>query len=105
MGNCTVGSNPTLSATPPQFSRCFQLKFLDSSVMLVTTHGSSFVRGQLAPLHIPENEVFCHFFWGIYLKVAERVGFEPTVSFPTTVFKTAALSHSAISPDQDRVAS
>lgn len=28
----------------------------------------------------------------------EKVGFEPTVSFPTTVFKTAALNHSATSP-------
>src|SRR5262245_44088328 len=31
-------------------------------------------------------------------KVAEREGFEPPVGYPTTVFKTAALSHSAISP-------
>ena len=30
--------------------------------------------------------------------MAEREGFEPPVSYPTTVFKTAALSHSAISP-------
>lgn len=33
-----------------------------------------------------------------YKKVAERVGFEPTVGFPTAVFKTAALNRSAISP-------
>ena len=31
-------------------------------------------------------------------KMAEREGFEPPVGCPTTVFKTAALSHSAISP-------
>ena len=30
--------------------------------------------------------------------MAEREGFEPPVGFPTTVFKTAAFSHSAISP-------
>ena len=30
--------------------------------------------------------------------MAEREGFEPPVGCPTTVFKTAALSHSAISP-------
>ena len=30
--------------------------------------------------------------------MAEREGFEPPVSYPTTVFKTAAFSHSAISP-------
>ena len=29
---------------------------------------------------------------------AEREGFEPTVSFPTLVFKTSALNRSAISP-------
>ncbi len=31
-------------------------------------------------------------------KMAERVGFEPTVGYPTAVFKTAALNHSTISP-------
>jgi hypothetical protein len=30
--------------------------------------------------------------------VAEREGFEPPVVLPTTVFKTAALNRSAISP-------
>ena len=30
--------------------------------------------------------------------LAEREGFEPPVNFSTTVFKTAALNHSAISP-------
>ena len=29
---------------------------------------------------------------------AEREGFEPPVPFSTTVFKTAAIDHSAISP-------
>ena len=32
--------------------------------------------------------------------MAEREGFEPPVGCPTTVFKTAALSHSAISPER-----
>ena len=31
--------------------------------------------------------------------VAEREGFEPPVPRGTTVFKTAAFDHSAISPD------
>ncbi len=31
--------------------------------------------------------------------MAEGVGFEPTVPLGTTVFKTAALNHSAIPPD------
>ena len=31
---------------------------------------------------------------------AEREGFEPTVSCPTPVFKTGALNHSAISPNE-----
>ena len=32
-------------------------------------------------------------------RMAERVGFEPTVELaPTAVFKTAALNHSATSP-------
>lgn len=30
--------------------------------------------------------------------LAENVGFEPTVPFGTTVFKTAAIDHSANSP-------
>ncbi len=30
--------------------------------------------------------------------MAERVGFEPTVGFPTSVFKTDAIDHSATSP-------
>ena len=30
--------------------------------------------------------------------VAEREGFEPPVPLSTTVFKTAAIDHSAISP-------
>jgi hypothetical protein len=30
--------------------------------------------------------------------MAERVGFEPTVSFPTPVFKTGAINRSTISP-------
>ena len=32
------------------------------------------------------------------VQVAEAVGFEPTVSCPTAVFKTAALNHSATLP-------
>ncbi len=32
------------------------------------------------------------------LMMADRVGFEPTVSCPTPVFKTGALNHSAIYP-------
>ena len=31
-------------------------------------------------------------------RMAERVGFEPTVGFPTSVFKTDAIDHSATSP-------
>ncbi len=31
-------------------------------------------------------------------KLAEEVGFEPTVPLGTTVFKTAAFNHSAIPP-------
>ena len=30
--------------------------------------------------------------------MAERVGFEPTVAFTTSVFKTDAIDHSATSP-------
>ena len=33
-----------------------------------------------------------------FFEVAEREGFEPPVPFGTTVFKTAAFDHSAISP-------
>ena len=35
-------------------------------------------------------------FWA--KKMAEEEGFEPSVSFPTAVFKTAALNHSTIPP-------
>ena len=31
--------------------------------------------------------------------MAEGVGFEPTVGFPTSVFKTDAIDHSATPPD------
>ena len=34
----------------------------------------------------------------VYLFPAEREGFEPPVPRGTTVFKTAAIDHSAISP-------
>jgi hypothetical protein len=34
--------------------------------------------------------------------VAEREGFEPPVPRGTTVFKTAAFDHSAISPERDK---
>ena len=37
-------------------------------------------------------------FEGFLLMMADRVGFEPTVSCPTPVFKTGALNHSAIYP-------
>ena len=37
--------------------------------------------------------------------LAEGEGFEPTVSYPTPVFKTGALSHSAIPPDLANFAS
>ena len=33
------------------------------------------------------------------IKLAERVGFEPTDAFTSPVFKTGAFDHSAISPD------
>ena len=33
-------------------------------------------------------------------RMAEEVGFEPTAGYPATVFKTAALSHSATPPDR-----
>ena len=40
-----------------------------------------------------------YYFTGIYLLIeAERQGFEPRVPRSTTVFKTAAIDHSAISP-------
>jgi hypothetical protein len=32
------------------------------------------------------------------MKMAEEVGFEPTVGCPTAVFKTAAIGHSATLP-------
>lgn len=32
--------------------------------------------------------------------LAERVGFEPTEPFGSTVFKTAAIDHSATAPDR-----
>jgi hypothetical protein len=35
--------------------------------------------------------------------IAEREGFEPPVPFGTTVFKTAAFDHSAISPGATKV--
>ena len=35
----------------------------------------------------------------IYNLLAEREGFEPPVPRSTTVFKTAAIDHSAISPN------
>ena len=34
------------------------------------------------------------------LYLAEREGFEPPVPLSTTVFKTAAIDHSAISPEE-----
>ena len=34
-------------------------------------------------------------------QLAEREGFEPPVPFSTTVFKTAAIDHSAISPKME----
>ena len=34
--------------------------------------------------------------------LAEREGFEPPVPLGTTVFKTAAFDHSAISPERDK---
>ena len=40
-----------------------------------------------------------YYFTGIYLLTeAERQGFEPRVPRSTTVFKTAAIDHSATSP-------
>ena len=40
-----------------------------------------------------------YYFTGIYLLIeAERQGFEPRVPLSTTVFKTAAIDHSATSP-------
>ena len=59
------------------------------SVQVLRTHDSSppiFARGLSFLLE-------SHFF-----EVAEREGFEPPVPFGTTVFKTAAFDHSAISP-------
>ena len=37
----------------------------------------------------------------IFLKLAERVGFEPTEDCSSAVFKTVALDHSAISPGNE----
>lgn len=34
--------------------------------------------------------------------MAERVGFEPTVGRPTTVFKTVSFGHSDTSPEEAR---
>ena len=34
----------------------------------------------------------------IFYNLADRVGFEPTVAFTTSVFKTDALNHSATYP-------
>lgn len=38
--------------------------------------------------------------YSLELKLAEGEGFEPPVSYPTTVFKTAALNHSATLPNE-----
>jgi hypothetical protein len=38
----------------------------------------------------------------LIIKVAEGVGFEPTVSCPTLVFKTSAFDHSATPPGPER---
>ncbi len=38
---------------------------------------------------------------GCHLLFTEEVGFEPTVGCPTTVFKTAAIGHSATLPYSD----
>ena len=35
--------------------------------------------------------------------IAEREGFEPPEVLPSTVFKTAAIDHSAISPDIHKI--
>ena len=40
-----------------------------------------------------------HYFTGFYYFFAERQGFEPRVPRSTTVFKTAAIDHSATSPE------
>lgn len=44
------------------------------------------------------GEETCHAGLFGWRKVAEEVGFEPTVPCGTTVFKTAAFNHSAIPP-------
>ncbi len=36
------------------------------------------------------------------LKMAEKEGFEPSVSFPTHAFQACAFDHSAISPETSR---
>ncbi|MFM1931282.1 MAG: hypothetical protein RL226_585 [Bacteroidota bacterium] len=51
------------------------------------------VLSELRPSEIEKAPV-----WGFFL--AEREGFEPPVPRGTTVFKTAAIDHSAISPRQ-----
>ncbi len=37
--------------------------------------------------------------YGMWILLAEAVGFEPTRRFRLTVFKTAAFNHSATPPD------
>ena len=53
------------------------------------------MRGNLSGLfiYIKKSSQTCELFF------AEREGFEPPVRCRTTVFKTAAFDHSAISPD------
>ena len=38
---------------------------------------------------------------GVYEKMAERVGFEPTETCASPVFKTGSLNHSDISPSAE----
>ena len=40
---------------------------------------------------------------GVYEKMAERVGFEPTETCASPVFKTGSLNHSDISPSAEEV--
>lgn len=47
----------------------------------------------------PANHQFYRLLLCFEILVAEREGFEPPVPCSTTVFKTAAFDHSAISPD------
>ena len=52
--------------------------------------------GPIRPLwHLPRQMLKSH-------KKAEGVGFEPTMGFPIPVFKTGALSRSAIPPLETR---